>query len=194
MISALTRHIGRNLIAYVALFVALSGSAFAAAEALGPNTVGTSQLKNNAVTSPKVKDSTLTSADVKNGTLLKADFKPGQLTAGPPGAPGATGPTGPAGAPAAKYWAVVNTGGSLVRGSGVTDSDKAGTGAYIVKFSGSIANCAWTATPNATNNGYYSGQASANKDTSNDAWLRVGVFSAAGAFADPAQVSVAVFC
>ena len=185
MLNQLTQHVGRNLVAYIALFVALSGSAFAAAQAVAPNSVGTPQLKNNAVTTLKVK----------NGTLLKADFKAGQLQPGPAGPAGPQGPAGAAGPAAAKAWAVVSgSTGSLVRGNGVADSDKLGVGQYRVKFNESIATCSWFATPNSTNNGFNTGQASANRDSGNDAWLRVGTFTAGGAFGDAPQVSVAVYC
>jgi hypothetical protein len=75
-----------NVTATLALFVALSGSAYAAIK-LPPDSVGPVQLRDNAVSSPKVQ----------NGSLLAADFKPGQLPAGPKGPAGATGPAGPAG-------------------------------------------------------------------------------------------------
>jgi hypothetical protein len=77
------------IVASVALFVALSGGAYAASQL-----VGTKQLKNGAVTSAKVRD----------GSLLAKDFKAGQLrrgkrgARGPKGDPGPVGPTGPAGA------------------------------------------------------------------------------------------------
>jgi hypothetical protein len=51
-------HAKRNLVAYLALFVALGGTSYAAAK-LPANTIGTKQLKNNAVTSAKVKNNSL---------------------------------------------------------------------------------------------------------------------------------------
>src|SRR6186997_1562875 len=73
------------VVACIALLFAMTGAGYAAGM-LGPNTVGTKQLKKNAVISSKVK----------NGSLLKADFKRGQLPAGPQGPQG---PQGPPGAP-----------------------------------------------------------------------------------------------
>jgi hypothetical protein len=67
----------------------MTGAGYAAG-VLGPNTVGTKQLKKNAITSAKVK----------NRSLLAVDFKAGQLPQGPkgdPGAPGAPGQQGLAG-------------------------------------------------------------------------------------------------
>ncbi|WP_445149794.1 hypothetical protein [Baekduia sp. Peel2402] len=75
-----------NVTATLALFVALSGSAYAAIK-LPPDSVGPVQLRDNAVSSPKVQ----------NGSLLASDFKAGQLPAGPKGPAGSTGPAGPAG-------------------------------------------------------------------------------------------------
>ncbi len=78
-----------NVVATLALFVALGGSSYAAIVVTGKN----------------VKDNTLTTRDIKNGSLLKADFKPRQLPVGPrgpTGPPGATGPQGATGLPGAK--------------------------------------------------------------------------------------------
>jgi hypothetical protein len=82
-VKRLIGHLRSNAIAYVALFIALGGSAYAAA-ALPKNSVGTKQLKNNAVTGPKVK----------NGSLQVIDFKSGQLQPGAKGDKGDTGPQG----------------------------------------------------------------------------------------------------
>jgi hypothetical protein len=57
-----------NAVAYVALFVALGGTAAASAK-LAANSVGTAQLKNRAVTGKKVARSTLTGANIKASTL-----------------------------------------------------------------------------------------------------------------------------
>jgi hypothetical protein len=78
-------HLRRNLVAYLALFVALGGTGYAAGGKLLPrNSVG--------------------SAQVINSSLLAKDFKKGQLprgprgALGPGGAPGAPGAAGSAGA------------------------------------------------------------------------------------------------
>lgn len=83
------RHLRRNLVAYLALFVALGGTSAAATNALLPrNSVGTKQVIDHS--------------------LLSRDFKTGQLKAGPRGAQGPagkagpTGPAGPAGTAGAK--------------------------------------------------------------------------------------------
>jgi hypothetical protein len=80
-----------NVIATLALFLALGGGAAYAASTLGRNTVGTGQLKKAAVTGVKVKD----------GTLGVSDFKPGELLRGERGERGPAGERGPQGAPGA---------------------------------------------------------------------------------------------
>jgi hypothetical protein len=62
----------QNTIALLALFVALSGTAFAAANVVLPkNSVGTKQLKKNAVTTPKIKNGAVTGAKIKLSSLGK---------------------------------------------------------------------------------------------------------------------------
>jgi hypothetical protein len=65
-----------NVIATIALFVALGGSSYAA-----------TQIAKNSVTTKQVRDR----------SLLARDFRPGQLTAGPVGPAGSVGPIGPVG-------------------------------------------------------------------------------------------------
>jgi hypothetical protein len=66
------------VVALLALFVALGGSAFAALT-LPKHSVGAKQLKNGAVTGAKLHDNAVTSSKVKNHSLLAKDFKAGQL-------------------------------------------------------------------------------------------------------------------
>jgi hypothetical protein len=75
MISSIrTRLTYANVVASLALFLALGGVSYAAVT-LPKNSVGSKQIKSNAVTSSKVKD----------GSLLGKDFKAGQLPTGPKG-------------------------------------------------------------------------------------------------------------
>jgi hypothetical protein len=93
MVRALGAYVRRHHVGLLALFLAMSGTAYAAT--LPRNSVGTAQLKANAVTSAKVK----------NGTLRLSDFARGQLPpslAGPKGATGANGAAGAPGAPGAQ--------------------------------------------------------------------------------------------
>jgi hypothetical protein len=77
-LAAIAKHLRRNLVAYLALFVALGGTGYAAGSKLLPrNSVG--------------------SAQVINSSLLAKDFKRGQLKRGPAGARGPEGVRGPLG-------------------------------------------------------------------------------------------------
>jgi hypothetical protein len=79
------------VVAYLALFVALGGSSYAAIKITGKN------VKDSSLTGKDVKNSSLTTSDVKNRSLLAKDFKRGQLQRGPAGPAGPTGAKGDAG-------------------------------------------------------------------------------------------------
>jgi hypothetical protein len=59
------------IVAIIALFAALSGSAYAA---LGKNTVGSKQLKAKAVTTGKIANNAINAAKVAQGSLTGADI------------------------------------------------------------------------------------------------------------------------
>ena len=144
-----------NVIATLALFLALGGSSYAALKLPG-GSVGTKQLKRNAVTSPKVKP----------GSLLLSDFRASQRSrlrgpagkAGPAGAAGPAGERGPQGligpqgipgapgAPAASLFAFVQDGGELVYGVGAVDAEETASGVYEVTFDESVVDCVSVAT------------------------------------------------
>lgn len=78
-------HIRHNVVAYLALFVALGGtSAYAANEWTGANIVDESltgvDIKNGSVATGDVTNESLTGADVKNATLGGADVLDSSLT------------------------------------------------------------------------------------------------------------------
>jgi hypothetical protein len=58
-----------NVIATIALFIAVGGASAFAAGQLGKNTVGAQQLKKNAVTAAKIKNGAVTGAKIKASTL-----------------------------------------------------------------------------------------------------------------------------
>jgi hypothetical protein len=62
-----------NVMATVAVFVALGGSSYAAAEITGKD------VRDGSLTGADIRNNSLTSADIKNGSLLAVDFKAGQL-------------------------------------------------------------------------------------------------------------------
>lgn len=104
-----------NVMATVAVFVALGGASYAAVK-LPRNSVGGAQIRKNAVTGSKVRNSSLTGADVKNGSLTVTDFKGSMLgPAGPQGVPGPPGRPGDAG-PAGRSALAPLQSGEVVRG------------------------------------------------------------------------------
>ena len=100
-----TRVTYANVMANIAVFIALGGSSYAALTVSGKN------VKNSSLTGKDVKNSSLTSSDVKNRTLLSRDFKSGQLPAGAQGAAGAPGAPGAPGSAVA--YARVEANGTL---------------------------------------------------------------------------------
>ena len=94
MVGRVGRHLARNAVAYVALFIALSGGAYAAV------TVGSAQVANNSLRSVDIRNRGITGVDIARRTLRAEHFRPGVLRraqgpAGPKGDPGAPGGTGP---------------------------------------------------------------------------------------------------
>jgi hypothetical protein len=161
-----------NVIASLALFIALGGGSYAALQ-IPRNSVGTPQLKRNAVTSPKVK----------RGSLVLSDFRASQRSqlrgpAGPEGPRGATGPeglngprgatgaegpegprgaTGPQGPPAARIWAEVREAGgalTITNQSGEIGFDQPSTGIFKLFLNRSLdqGGCTAVATPIASEN------------------------------------------
>ena len=87
MLAALRRRLTyANVMATVAVFVALGGTSYAALSITGRD------VRNGSLTGADVRDGSVTGADVKNRSLACSDFKAGQLPAG------AAGPAGPKGA------------------------------------------------------------------------------------------------
>jgi len=78
-----------NVMATLALFIALGGSSYAALR------IGSRQIADNTIRSKDIRNNEVRSGDVRNRSLLAKDFKAGQLAQGAKGDPGATGPPGP---------------------------------------------------------------------------------------------------
>jgi hypothetical protein len=101
-----------NVMATVAVFVALGGSSYAALRVTGKNVPRDAltgadiknltgrDVRNNSLTGADVKN--LRSADIANGRLLAEDFAQGQLPKGETGATGARGRRGETGATGAR--------------------------------------------------------------------------------------------
>ena len=104
MLGRVMGHIRGSAVAYVALFVALGGTSYAAVR-LTPGSVTTKALAKGAVTNSKLAHNSVGTNNLRQHSLVAADFKPGALaikgSGGSNGSAGATGPAGPAG-PAGK--------------------------------------------------------------------------------------------
>src|SRR3954471_2579023 len=90
-----------NVMATVAVFIALGGGAYAATK-LPANSVGSQQIKRGAVNSSKVEDHSLDERDFKPGAISDGDDGPPgpQGSQGVQGIPGVQGPKGDKGDPA----------------------------------------------------------------------------------------------
>ena len=133
---------GSNVIAMIALFVALGGTAGAAGVKL--------------ITGAVVKDGSITGSDIRNGSLHSADFSPATLAkltratgatgatgeTGETGAAGATGPQGPVGAPATLK-SISSTGADITNyhdGDAIVIADADAAGYYLAIASGTVTN------------------------------------------------------
>ena len=79
-----------NVMATVAVFLALGGGAIAATH-LGKNVIGTKQIKNNAVNGAKIQDNAVNGAKVQDQSLTAADISPSSLNFAPAGLLGSPG-------------------------------------------------------------------------------------------------------
>jgi hypothetical protein len=128
------------VVALVALFAALAGTAVAATVITGK------QVKDSSLTGRDIKNSSLTGNDIKDKSLAAKDFNgsvqgpvgPAGLTgaAGPTGAAGATGQTGPAGPIALQY--VTGTAVTLPAGGNVTNTVACPSGMSVTGGGASI--------------------------------------------------------
>ena len=193
------------VVAMLALFVALTGTAVATTSAL--------------ITGKNIKNGSITGADVKNKSLTGADIR-GQLRGprglqGPPGAAGAKGDKGDkgekgdpgqAGAPATALWAVVDgnaaatpTNVPITRGSGVvgtTTTTHNFAGEYRIQFNRDVSGCAYLAgVGQVGNSGQGFGFATAQGTTigGGNAAVFVQTFDQGGVEVDR-EFHLAVFC
>lgn len=80
MSGKIRQHLRSNVIGYVSLFVALSGTAYAVDGPLaGQNMVGSADIINNDVSTADVANETLTGDDIKNASLNGGEISPATL-------------------------------------------------------------------------------------------------------------------
>jgi hypothetical protein len=139
-------------VAYLALFAALGGSAYAAVTVTGKN------IKDGTVSSKDLRNNDIRSKDVRDRSLLAQDFKAGELPAGaqgPEGPKGDQGPEGDQGAPATRLFAYIRVDGGNVAevayGQGVTQVEQVGVeatvGEFDVHFNRDLRECVVQVTP-----------------------------------------------
>lgn len=134
--SRLHEHISyANVMATLAVFIALGGSAYAVSQ-LPRNSVGATQIKRNAVGASEIRDRSVKLGDLAVAT--RASLR------------GAKGDQGPAGV---TYHAAVNSGGAAVRGNATGFTHQGGSGLYTLAFGRDVSTCEATATLAAVHNG-----------------------------------------
>jgi hypothetical protein len=123
------------VVALVALFVSLGGSAYAVA------TIGSDDIINGSIRNRDFKDGTLRGQEAKRDGFGGGAIKESSLDATQiepvPLAGGADGVT---------HHAVISNVGATVRGRGTTSSSQTGPGQYAVVFDSDVRNCVYVAT------------------------------------------------
>ena len=86
----LRRHIAHNVVGYIAVFIALGGTSYAAI------TITSKNVRDNSLTGRDIRNGSLTGDDIGRGSV-PLDRLSGSLATGSPGSPGSPGPQGPEG-------------------------------------------------------------------------------------------------
>ena len=124
------------VLAFVALFVALGGTGYAALQ-LPKNSVGSKQIRKGAVKTSEIANNAVTGRKVRPRSLTAADFRVGSLPRGERGPAGPAGATGPAGS--ARAYGYVNADGTVDAASskgGATVTHVAASGVYCITIPG----------------------------------------------------------
>jgi hypothetical protein len=121
------------VVALIALFVSLGGSAYAVA------TIGSDDIINGSIRNRDFKDGTLRGQEAKRDGFGGGAIKESTLGQVPSAAVAVTGDG------VARH-AVVSNVGATVRGRGVTSSAQTGPGQYQVVFDRDVRNCVYVAT------------------------------------------------
>ncbi|MET0603453.1 MAG: hypothetical protein ABW167_15815 [Baekduia sp.] len=158
-----------NVVATLALFIALGGTSYAALK-LPKNSVGSTQIKTGAVHTGEIANRTIRLGDI---SLSARSSLRGQT--------GPQGPQGPAGPAAVRHFASVSSAGGFTRGD-ATHGGRVGIGSYAVGFADSVAGCSYSATLGTTD----ATTVTPGRVTVSDAGGSAGVqtYDAAGAAAD----------
>jgi hypothetical protein len=128
------------VIACIALFVAFSGAAYAAA------TIGSEDIVNGSIRNRDFKDGTLRGNEAKRdgfggGAIKERSLNPAEFDATKVGKVNSAGT-----ADGLTRHAVISAAGAVVRGRGATSASKTGEGQYQVVFDTDVRNCTYFAT------------------------------------------------
>jgi len=114
-------HVRANVIAYLALFVALGGTSYAAIS-IPRNSVGTRQLRNGAVTGAKLAKGAVTARKLAKGTV-----GPVNLSSAIPGY--------------IAFWARISPAGQVLGSSARATTSGWSTDLGAITFAGALSNC-----------------------------------------------------
>lgn len=127
-----------NVVASLALFVALGGTSYALT--LPRGSVGAKQIRTGAVGRAEVRTGAIRSPDIRNGGVALRDLSHAARTQ----LRGQQGPPGPPGQPAVSYYMEVNSAGEPRVGNGFVIAT-ADINGRVIRFPRSVANCALAA-------------------------------------------------
>ena len=130
-----------NVMATVAVFIALSGTSYAVTQ-LPRNSVGPKQIRSGAVGATEIHTSAVRSKDIKDRGVALRDIS-ARARNSLRGQTGPTGAQGPPGPPVATLSAAVLSGGNFARSQGTASevSNHANTGIYRVDFTRDVTAC-----------------------------------------------------
>jgi hypothetical protein len=135
-----------NVMATVAVFIALGGTSYAVTQ-LPRNSVGSQQLRTGAVGTSELRTGAVRSRDIRDRSVALRDISTGARRS-LRGQTGATGPQGPPGPAVATLSAAVEAGGGFARSVGTTSavSNHQTEGIYRVDFNRDLNACYLAAT------------------------------------------------
>ena len=157
-----------NVMATIAVFVALGGTSYAVTQ-LPRNSVGSKQIRTNAVGSSEIRSGAVRSKDIQNRSVALRDISLSARSS----LRGQAGPQGPPGPGVATLAAAVTTGGALVRESGTVGHSHRTEGIYKIAFNRDVSACYALATIS----GSASGDISAEMSTTPGEQNSVNVFT-----------------
>ena len=125
-----------NVMATVAVFVALGGTSYAVAS-LPKNSVGAPQIKAKAVGSSELRTRAIRSKHIHNGSVSAKDLS----AAARRSLRGKQGPVGPPGPAAASLSAAVTAAGEVVGGTGAGTHFSGNQGLYEIRYDRDLRSC-----------------------------------------------------